>query len=245
MDERLGPLFVALLVVAALGAAAATFDDPERAGGGVGERTDGETDRSGDVPGGAGDYEGNLSGGIGPIGPGSGDAGRGLGGLALPLGLALGVVLWAGLAVVALRRATGDDRRRDEPDEPGTSTDAGSGTTARPPWRPAATNGVAEAWTDLARRVDVAARRTRTPGEVADRAIEAGYGPEGVRELTALFERVRYGAAEPTAALVTAARDALARSLDRDGGRDPERDARDPDAGSDDEGDGDGGGGDR
>lgn len=220
MDERLGPLFVALLVVAALGAAAATFDDPDRAGGGIGERTDGDTDLRGDA-GSGDDYDGSLSGGIGPIGPGGGDLGRGIGGVALPLGLAAAVALWVGLAVAVVRRATGDDRRDDASDAPSDDGgDVAAGTTSEPPWRPTATDGVTEAWVALVRRVDVVARRSHTPGEVAERAIGTGYRRDGVRELTTLFERVRYGAVEPTADRVAAARDALARSLDGETGSD-------------------------
>lgn len=219
MDERLGSLVVALLVVAAIGSAAATVDDGERAGGGVGERTEGETGRPGSLPGG-GDEEGAVTGEIGPVGPGSGDGGRGFGGLALPLGVALGALLWVGLAVGVLRRATGDDRRRpvDDDDDRDGAADVGGGSGPDRPRRPAATNGVAAAWVELVRRVDGDVRRTTTPGELAVRAVEAGYDRDGVRELTALFERVRYGAAAPTDERVAGARDALARSCDGAGG---------------------------
>jgi hypothetical protein len=48
-------------------------------------------------------------------------------------------------------------------------------------------------------RLDAPDRETRTPGELARRAVDAGMNPEAVRELTDLFRAVRYGDERATA----------------------------------------------
>ncbi|RQG97415.1 DUF4129 domain-containing protein [Natrarchaeobius oligotrophus] len=50
-----------------------------------------------------------------------------------------------------------------------------------------------DVWRSFAREVDPRRWRTRTPGEIERRALEQGYPPEPVRELTSLFRAVEYG----------------------------------------------------
>lgn len=54
-------------------------------------------------------------------------------------------------------------------------------------------NAVYRAWYRLARRAGVAHDRSRTPGEVADAAIEEGLQRDDVRTITNVFSEVRYG----------------------------------------------------
>lgn len=53
-------------------------------------------------------------------------------------------------------------------------------------------NAVFRAWREMTDDLDVP-RGTTTPGEFADAAVDAGMDPADVRELTGLFEAVRYG----------------------------------------------------
>lgn len=66
----------------------------------------------------------------------------------------------------------------------------------RPP--PAPDDGVARAWYRMVERLDTRNRESRTPAELARRAIDEGMHPDAVQELTALFRTVRYGADRPT-----------------------------------------------
>lgn len=54
-------------------------------------------------------------------------------------------------------------------------------------------NEVYRAWADMTDSLDVADPETATPGHFANQAIAAGLDPQDVRELTRLFEEVRYG----------------------------------------------------
>lgn len=101
------------------------------------------------------------------------------------LAVALAGLLLGGLALfVGLR---GDDGR-------GTPTVAERDPTATTDGRsPAPEDGVARAWHRMVDRLDVPDRETRTPGELARRAVDAGMDPGAVRELTDLFRAVRYG----------------------------------------------------
>jgi len=54
-------------------------------------------------------------------------------------------------------------------------------------------NTVYRAWEEMTAALDVPRRSTTTPTEFADAAVEAGLAREDVRELTAIFEAVRYG----------------------------------------------------
>jgi hypothetical protein len=54
-------------------------------------------------------------------------------------------------------------------------------------------NEVYRAWREMTDLLDMEAPETSTPGEFAAAAVDAGLGQEDVRELTRLFEDVRYG----------------------------------------------------
>lgn len=54
-------------------------------------------------------------------------------------------------------------------------------------------NEVYRAWKRMTELLDVAEPATSTPGEFAAAAIDAGFEPAAVDELTSLFETVRYG----------------------------------------------------
>ncbi|MCU4719102.1 DUF4129 domain-containing protein [Halapricum hydrolyticum] len=72
-------------------------------------------------------------------------------------------------------------------------------------------NAIYRAWREMTDALDVRSPRTTTPEEFADVAVEAGMSREDVRELTRLFEEVRYGDAEPTLEREQRAQDALRR----------------------------------
>lgn len=57
----------------------------------------------------------------------------------------------------------------------------------------AADNEIYRAWEEMTTRLDIEREATTTPREFETRAVEAGLAPDDVRELTALFETVRYG----------------------------------------------------
>ena len=59
-------------------------------------------------------------------------------------------------------------------------------------------NEIYRAWVEMTALFDLSRPETKTPGEFATLATDAGMDPEDVRELTALFERVRYGTADPS-----------------------------------------------
>lgn len=59
-------------------------------------------------------------------------------------------------------------------------------------------NEVYRAWREMTASLDVDRPESSTPGEFADAAIDAGMSADDVRELTALFEAVRYGGRRPT-----------------------------------------------
>jgi hypothetical protein len=60
-------------------------------------------------------------------------------------------------------------------------------------------NEVYRAWREMTELLDVEAPETSTPGEFAAAAVDAGLGRDDVRELTRLFEDVRYGDAAVSA----------------------------------------------
>jgi hypothetical protein len=90
-----------------------------------------------------------------------------------------------------------------------------------------AENDVLRAYRELEAVVPVSRSATATPGEFAAAATDAGVDPDAVRELTALFETVRYGDREPTAAMAERAVAALER-IESDAAADSSRD-RGPD----------------
>ena len=59
-------------------------------------------------------------------------------------------------------------------------------------------NEVYRAWAEMADPLPVDHPETSTPAEFADAAVDAGIDPDDVRELTGLFEEVRYSTAEAT-----------------------------------------------
>ncbi|MFW5918297.1 MAG: DUF4129 domain-containing protein [Haloferacaceae archaeon] len=72
-------------------------------------------------------------------------------------------------------------------------------------------NAVYEAWVDMTGALDVPDPETTTPGEFAEAAVDAGMDPVDVRELTRLFEEVRYGDAPVSPERAERARAALNR----------------------------------
>jgi hypothetical protein len=73
------------------------------------------------------------------------------------------------------------------------------------------TNEIYRAWLEMTRHLAVDRPRSSTPTEFAEAAVDAGMAREDVRELTDLFELVRYGGEAPTPDRVDRARDALRR----------------------------------
>lgn len=93
----------------------------------------------------------------------------------------------------------------DDPDPPGAIR-----TPSRHSLEDAdASNAVYRAWRELAADVPDPDRETRTPAEVASRAIENGFDRRAVRTLTDLFEEVRYGQRPPTSERESRAESAL------------------------------------
>lgn len=90
--------------------------------------------------------------------------------------------------VVAVGRAAGRAADRLGGDSDDTDTADGDGFE----------NEVYRAWREMTAGLDVDRPESSTPGEFADAAIEAGMSPDDVRELTTLFEAVRYGGRGPT-----------------------------------------------
>jgi len=62
-----------------------------------------------------------------------------------------------------------------------------------------ATNEVYRAWREMTAQLDLDDPDTATPREFQHHAVTAGMSPSDVRELTRLFERVRYGGESATA----------------------------------------------
>jgi|GEM_PF-1152614 len=119
---------------------------------------------------------------------------------ALPVVLiGLGLVVVIGAVVLLLHTVLSD-----EDSEPSASTgeslagDPESSGAFTSPSRHSlddvdASNTVYRAWRELAADVPDPDRETRTPAEIASRAIENGFDRQAVRTLTDLFEEVRYG----------------------------------------------------
>lgn len=117
-----------------------------------------------------------------------------------PVVVAVGVVLVAAAAIVAVHRL----RRSDDEDEPAEAqldldVDEGAGEPSTPPAsakglvEQAPDNPVYRAWYDLATTVGLAHERNRTPGEIAEAAVQQGLPSDAVATLTNVFSEVRYG----------------------------------------------------
>lgn len=128
---------------------------------------------------------------------------RGGGGATVALGPVVSAVLVVGLALlvvaaaVAIVRATGGETGEITTDADETSTDAAvgraAGRMADRLSQSASANDIYRAWAEMTDHLDVETPRTRTSGEFATAAVDAGLPSEDVATLTALFERVRYG----------------------------------------------------
>ncbi|NHN42226.1 DUF4129 domain-containing protein [Halorubellus sp. JP-L1] len=70
-------------------------------------------------------------------------------------------------------------------------------------------NEIYRAWVEMTEYLDVEHPESSTPREFEAAAVDAGIEPDTVAELTALFERVRYGDQPPTEAAEARAVDAL------------------------------------
>lgn len=123
-------------------------------------------------------------------------------GIQLPglVGIAVVAAVVLFIAFLSLRRRGEDEETAPqptiEPDTGGAVTGGGSErVTAAVPTTPA-DNDVYRAWLDLVDAAGVSATR-RTPAEVAERAVEAGVDEDATREITDLFEAVRYGPGDP------------------------------------------------
>jgi hypothetical protein len=138
-----------------------------------------------------------------------------------------------GLGAIALVLAA-DDEDADEPDEPTPEAvdppadhdvvelGAVAGRAAdRIEGDARIDNEIYRAWVAMTEHLDVAHPESSTPGEFQRAAVNAGVNPDTAEELTALFERVRYGDEPPTDETEARAVDALrtmeAASSDLDG----------------------------
>ena len=169
-------------------------------------------------------------GGILPEGGGGGGLGSGEGAASTPeLLFALVVVAALVASVLVLLGAAGDDEPGpdeaaagsddDEPDEPDLrAVGRVAGEAAERIERSDADNEVYRAWRDMTEALDVDRPASSTPAEFAAAAVDAGVDEEPVAELTAVFERVRYGGEEATAERERRAAAALRRIEERHGG---------------------------
>ncbi|RXK50158.1 DUF4129 domain-containing protein [Halorientalis pallida] len=218
--QRRPPLVALVALSAALafavGATAVTGLDPPSVTSGPGNTTDASANAtSGGGPG------GSDPGGVGLLGPVGGIYGVVAGllpAVSPPFLLVVTALVVAGLALAGLRRYGSES---DEPAEPEVRVDPETGddggTDAGPLVPDAAPdNEVYRAWRAMVRELDVPCGEATTPREFAREAIRAGAATEPVERLTDLFDRVRYGAAEPTEDREERARDALA-ALDNGG----------------------------
>lgn len=102
--------------------------------------------------------------------------------------------------LIALVGRSSDDDARTGSHEADPSTAPDSAAVGRAAGRAAdrvagreTENEVYRAWREMTGLLDAPDPESRTPGEFADRAVEAGIGEADVEELTRLFEDVRYG----------------------------------------------------
>ncbi|WP_439027279.1 DUF4129 domain-containing protein [Haloarchaeobius sp. DT45] len=117
-----------------------------------------------------------------------------------PVASAAGVVAFTGALVAGWYLLRGDrdpESLGPEPTPPASSTPDATTSQPHPADRPAS-DPVHRAWQRMVRGLDLSAPASRTPGEFASAAIEAGRDADAVRRLTHLFERVRYGDDDPS-----------------------------------------------
>ncbi len=160
------------------------------------------------------------------LSPGGGAPGVGGEGDAVstPEALFLLVVVAALIAsVLVLIAAAGDDeddgtRGGDETEVPGDESEPDLVAVGRTAGAAAdriesgeADNEVYRAWREMTEVLDVDRPASSTPAEFAAAAVDAGVEPEPVERLTDVFERVRYGGADPTGDRERRAVDALRR----------------------------------
>ncbi|MBP1922181.1 hypothetical protein J2751_001187 [Halorubrum alkaliphilum] len=163
-------------------------------------------------------------------GGGDGGLGSGSGTVSTPEALFVAIVVVAILAsLLVLLAASGDDETTvgdDEstPDEP-ESAEPDLAAVARTAGEAAdriesesAENEVYRAWREMTEVLDVDRPASSTPAEFAAAAVDAGVDEESVTQLTAVFERVRYGGEDPTDDRERRAVEALRRIEEAHGG---------------------------
>ncbi len=149
-------------------------------------------------------------GSSGPLGGGGGDGGGADSGPmeqpSLPsilLLLALVAALF-GTVLAYLRTTSERDDHVEGNESEGVDTTAMGEAAGRAADRmeqnESADNEVYRAWREMTGLLDIPDPETSTPGDFETAAVEAGMGRDDVRELTRLFEDVRYGNADPSAA---------------------------------------------
>ena len=170
-------------------------------------------------------------GGLLPQGGGGGGLGSGEGAASTPETLFALVVVAALVASVAVLLAAGGDDEGDAgegaadgDDEPAPAdpdlreVGRAAGAAADRIERSDADNEVYRAWRDMTEALDVDRPASSTPAEFAAAAVDAGVDEDPVEDLTAVFERVRYGGEDATAERERRAADALRRIEERHGG---------------------------
>lgn len=127
-------------------------------------------------------------------------------GVELTAAVGIAIVIVVLLLLVLIARSAEDDddggataSAVSEPEE-GTVGSSGVAIGSANVGRPPADNEVYRAWLTLANEANANARQ-ETPEEVADRAVDAGVDEAAAREITSLFESVRYGDREPTSGI--------------------------------------------
>ncbi|MEF8786634.1 MAG: DUF4129 domain-containing protein [Haloarculaceae archaeon] len=144
--------------------------------------------------------------------------GSGLSAILLVVLFVVGLLVAAGLLYVSL---AGDGESADTEESEETSERTAAASAAGAAAERIAQGGDVEteihrAWREMTTHLDIPNPESATPGEFAEAAIEAGLHPAAVREMTTLFERVRYGDFEPTTTDEERAREVL-RLLEKQG----------------------------
>ncbi|SMO75701.1 DUF4129 domain-containing protein [Halorubrum cibi] len=150
-------------------------------------------------------------GGLFPAGGGGGAGlGSGSGSVSTPEAVFIAVVVLAiVVSLLVFVTAAGDDEETSgkgasaEPDPESSDPDLAevartAGEAAARIEGDAGDNDVYRAWREMTEALEVDRPASVTPAEFAAAAVEAGVDEEPVSELTDVFERVRYGGAEPT-----------------------------------------------